>query len=61
MTTKVKLTLVKSLIGRKPQHLKTIKTLGLRKINSSVEHTDSPSLRGKISQVQYLLSIEEVS
>jgi large subunit ribosomal protein L30 len=61
MAGKVKLTLIKSLIGRKPLHLKTVKTLGLRKIHSTVEYEDTPSLRGKINQVQYLLKIEEVS
>ena len=55
----VKVTLVKSMIGRKPKHLETIKGLGLRRIRHTVELEDTPSVRGMIKQVSYLLKVEE--
>jgi large subunit ribosomal protein L30 len=60
MDNKVKVTLVKSLIGRKPKHLLTVKALGLNKMNSSVVLSDNSANRGKLNQVNYLLKIEEV-
>ena len=52
---KIKVTLVKSLIGRKKDHIATANALGLRKINKTVEHEDTPQIRGMINKVDYLL------
>lgn len=57
---KVKITLVKGINGRKPNHIATVKSLGLRKINSSVEHNLTADIEGKIKLVSYLLKVEEV-
>ncbi|GIM29911.1 50S ribosomal protein L30 [Clostridium polyendosporum] len=57
---KVKLTLLKSLIGRKKEHIATANALGLKKIGKTVEHEDTPQIRGMINKVNYLLKIEEV-
>lgn len=57
---KIKVTLVKSLIGRKKDHIATANALGLRKINKTVEHEDTPQIRGMINKVDYLLKVEEV-
>ncbi|MBU3146440.1 50S ribosomal protein L30 [Clostridium sp. CF012] len=57
---KVKLTLVKSLIGRKREHIATCNSLGLRKIRKSVEHEETPQIRGMINKVIYLIKVEEV-
>jgi large subunit ribosomal protein L30 len=57
---KLKVTQRKSLIGRKRDHRRTIKALGLRKINHSVLHDDTPVIRGMIHQVRYLVEVEEV-
>ena len=57
---KVKLTLVKSLIGRKKEHIATVNALGLRKIRKNVEHEETPQIRGMINKVIYLLKVEEV-
>ena len=57
---KVKLTLVKSLIGRKKEHIATINALGLRKIGKNVEHEETPQIKGMINKVTYLLKVEEV-
>ncbi len=56
---KVKLTLVKSLIGRKKDHIATVEALGLRKIGKTVEHEATPQIRGMINKVSYLLKVEE--
>lgn len=57
---KLRIQLVKSTIGRKPNHIATVKSLGLKKTNDIVEHVETPELKGKLAQVSYLLKIEEV-
>jgi large subunit ribosomal protein L30 len=57
---KLKITLAKSLIGRKDDHIATVNALGLRKIGKVVEHEDTPQVRGMINKVSYLLKVEEV-
>ena len=57
---KLRIELVKSIIGRKPNHIATVKSLGLKKINYVVEHVETPELKGKLAQVSYLLKVEEV-
>ena len=59
MINQIKITLVKSIIGRKPKHVHIVKQLGLKKINSSVVHQDIPAIRGLINTVDYLLKVEE--
>jgi len=54
----VKVTLVKSLIGTKQSHRATVRGLGLRRLNSSAELQDTPSVRGMINKVSYLLMCE---
>lgn len=58
--SKIKITLVKGINGRKPNHIATVKSLGLTKINSSVEHNKTADIEGKIKLVSYLLKVEEV-
>lgn len=55
----VQVTLVKSPIGYDVSQKRTVKALGLRKINQTVEHKDSPTFRGMVAKVSHLLSIEE--
>ncbi|AKG37459.1 MULTISPECIES: 50S ribosomal protein L30 [Paenibacillus] len=57
---KLQITLVRSLIGRPETQRVTVKTLGLRKINSSVVHNDNPAIRGMIKQVSHLVSVTEI-
>ncbi len=59
MNKKIKITLVKSTIGRKPKHVEIAKQLGLGKLNSSVVQADNPSIRGLINIIPYLLQVEE--
>lgn len=56
---KIKVTLKKSLIGRKKDHIATAKALGLSKIGKTMEHNDTPQIRGMIKKVAYLLLVEE--
>lgn len=55
---KIKITLVKSLIGTKQSHRATVRGLGLRRLNSSSELQDTPAVRGMINKVSYLLKLE---
>ena len=55
---KIKVTLVKSIIGTKQDHRATVRGLGLRKMNSSSELVDTPAVRGMINKVQYLVKVE---
>ena len=55
---KIKVTLVKSLIGTKPEHRACVRGLGLRRRNHTVEVADTPAIRGMINRVSYLLRTE---
>lgn len=60
MTDKtVKVTLRRSLIGEKPKTRATVRGLGLRKLHQTVEHRDTPEIRGMIHKVQHLVEVEE--
>ena len=61
MATKtIKVTQTKSSIGRLTKHRATLTGLGLRRINHTVEVEDTPSIRGMINKVYYMVSVEEV-
>lgn len=55
---KVKVTLIKSLIGTKQSHRATVRGLGLRRLNSSAKLEDTPAVRGMINKVSYLVKCE---
>jgi len=57
---KLKITLVRSTISQKPPVRATVKSLGLRKINSSVEQNATPDILGKIRAVAHLVEVEEM-
>jgi large subunit ribosomal protein L30 len=56
----LKITLVKSAIGYEKSQGDTAKALGLRKLHHSVILKDIPSVRGMISKINHLVSVEEV-
>ena len=58
---KVKVTLKRSLIGRPETQRKTVRALGLRKINSVVELPDNPAIRGQLHKVELLIQVEEIA
>ncbi len=55
---KVKVTLIKSLIGTIQSHRACVRGLGLRRINHTVEVEDTPAVRGMINKVNYLVKCE---
>ncbi|ASA56116.1 MULTISPECIES: 50S ribosomal protein L30 [Vibrio] len=55
----IKVTQTKSSIGRLPKHKATLRGLGLRRINHTVELEDTPCVRGMINKVQYMVKVEE--
>ncbi|MCD4753517.1 MAG: 50S ribosomal protein L30 [Anaerolineaceae bacterium] len=59
MAKKIKITLVKSPIGYSKRHKGTVRALGLKKINQTVEQVDGPVVRGMLSKVAHLVKIEE--
>ncbi|NLP16496.1 MAG: 50S ribosomal protein L30 [Clostridiales bacterium] len=60
MADKLKITLVKSTIGAIPKHKATVRALGLRKLNKTVEMPDNAAVRGMIDHVKHLVKVEEI-
>jgi len=60
MAKKLKVTQVKSTIGTLDGHKRTIRALGLGKINRIVTHEDNAAIRGMIYNVRHLIKVEEV-
>jgi len=61
MSATLKITLKRSIVGRPEKHRKTVRSLGLRKLNKTVNLKDTPSVRGMVRKVSHLLEIEENS
>ncbi|MFQ5705836.1 MAG: 50S ribosomal protein L30 [bacterium] len=57
---KLKITQTRSIIGRILKQKRTIEALGLKRMHHSVVHDDTPQIRGMISKVSHLVSVEEV-
>jgi len=55
----LRITLVKSPIGYSQRQKGTVRALGLRKMNQTVEHKDTPVIRGMINHISHLLQVEE--
>jgi large subunit ribosomal protein L30 len=58
--SKIQVTLTSSPIGTSPRQRRTLEGLGLRRIHQTVEHEDTPSIRGMIARVEHLVSVEKV-
>jgi large subunit ribosomal protein L30 len=56
---KIRITLVKSAIGYSVRHKATLIALGLRRMNQTVEHLDTPVVRGMLMKVNHLVKVEE--
>ena len=56
----LKITLVKSPIGRLQRHKDTVRALGLRKVRQTVIRPDNPQMRGMVFAIQHLVQVEEV-
>lgn len=59
MSGMLKVTLVKSMIGRPEKHRRVLQGMGLTKINRSVELQNTPSIRGMVEKVSHLVVAEE--
>jgi large subunit ribosomal protein L30 len=59
MAKKLKITLVKSMIGRPEKHRKVLRGMGLTKMNKTVLLEDTPSIRGMVNAVSHLVNAEE--
>ena len=59
MSAKLKITLVKSMVGRPEKQRKVLRGMGLTKLNKSVFLNDTPSIRGMVSAVSHLVKAEE--
>ena len=58
---KIKVTLKRSLIGRPETQRRTVRALGLRKLNSVSILPDNPAVRGQLHKVEHLISVEEIA
>ena len=58
MPRKLKVTLVKSIIGLSPKQEGTVRALGLRRIRHQVEHEDSATVRGMIKAVAFAVKVD---
>lgn len=59
MLTKLAITWIKSGIGHPRDQRRTLEALGLHRLNQTVEHDDSPSVRGMILKVNHLVAVKE--
>lgn len=57
---KIKITLAKSVIGRKQDQIATVAALGLKKIGQSVEKESNPQILGMVNKVSHLVKVEEI-
>jgi len=57
---KIRIKLIRSTIKALPKQRATVRSLGLRKIGSSVEQEDTPAIKGMVKAVSHLVSVEEI-
>lgn len=58
---RIRITLVKSTIGYREQQRRVVRSLGLKRLRQTVEHVDSPSIRGMVNKVHHLVTVEPVT
>ena len=61
MASKLKIRQVKSAINRSGRQKKTIRALGIRRLNQTVVHNDNPCIRGMVKKVEHLVQVEEIN
>ena len=57
---KLRIKLVNSVIGRPQNQRRVVEALGLKKLNSTTDHDDVPSIRGMVRKVSHLVQVEEI-
>jgi large subunit ribosomal protein L30 len=60
-TGQLRITLVRSTIGRPGDQERAVRSLGLRRVNQSVVRQDDPSIRGTVNKISHLVEVEEVA
>ena len=60
MAAKLEIRLVRSVIGSKPDQRRTVRSLGLRKIGSTVVQENIPSIMGMVATVRHLVEVKEI-
>lgn len=60
MADRLKITLVKSTIGANAKHKKIVESLGLRKVNKSIELPNNDATKGVIAHISHLIKVEEI-
>lgn len=55
---KLRIKLTRSLIGRPEKHRKVARALGLKKLHDVVEHADSPTIKGMVTRISHLITVE---
>jgi large subunit ribosomal protein L30 len=58
-SSKIRVTLVRSPIGYPERQKRTVRALGLRHMHQTVEHADTPAVRGMVASVNHLVKVEE--
>jgi large subunit ribosomal protein L30 len=59
MSTKLNVTLIKSTIGKPKKHRNIVAGLGLKRLNHSVLHADTPEIRGMIAKISHMLDVAQ--
>ena len=59
MAKKLEITLKRSMIGRNESQRKIVTALGLKKIGQTVEHYDTPTIRGMVNKIDFMLDVKE--
>ena len=57
----VRVTYTKSAIGYSQDQKATVEALGLKRLNQTIEHTDTPQIRGMVQKVSHLVKVEELA
>lgn len=61
MAKKISVKLIRSTIGQKPKIAATVRSMGLKKINSTVEHEATPPILGMVATVAHLVEVKEIN
>jgi large subunit ribosomal protein L30 len=60
MAKKLRIRQVKSASGHRSDQERTVKALGIRHLNHTVEHNDTPQIRGMVFKIRHLVQVEEI-
>lgn len=60
MADKLKITQIRSTIGRPAKHVRIVRSLGIKRMHQTVEHKNDPVILGQVKKVSHLLKVEEV-